>query len=97
MEECILEECILEECIICFEETDKNNFVMFECNHKVCVNCYPILIETTSRCPNCDIQLNIYPKVEIHECNICKYTNRTLCFVIILIIFIFIYNNNIHG
>jgi len=90
-----MEECILEECIICFEETHNNNFVMFECKHKVCVNCYPILIETTSRCPNCDIQL--YPKVEIYECKICKYTNRSIFCVIILIIFIIIYNNNIHG
>ena len=91
-----MEECILEECIICFEETKKNNFVMFECKHKVCVNCYPILIETISRCPNCDIQLNIHPKV-ICKCELCIYTNRSICIVIIIIICIIIYNSNIHG
>jgi hypothetical protein len=92
-----MEECILEECIICFEETKDFDFVMFKCHHKVCTKCYPILIETTSRCPNCDIELNIEQKVEIYECKLCKYTNRSICFVIVLIIFIIIYNNNIHG
>ena len=87
----------MEECIICFDEMESYNFVVFECKHKVCVKCYPLLLETTSKCPNCDIQLNVYPKVEVHECNICKYTNRSLGFVIVLIIFIIIYNYNIHG
>ncbi len=105
----------MEECIICFEETKDCEFVLFDCKHKVCTKCYPILIETTSRCPNCDIALNVYPTIElcptidlcppvdlyptieIHECKLCKYTNRSICFVIVIIIFIIIYNNNIHG
>ena len=93
-----MEECILEECIICFDETKNSEFVIFKCKHKVCVKCYPILIETTSRCPNCDIELNIniHPKV-ICECELCIYTNRSICIVIVLIIFIIIYNYNIHG
>jgi hypothetical protein len=92
----------MEECIICFEETKDFDFVMFKCHHKVCTKCFPILIETTSRCPNCDIVLNIEPKVEIneyiiYECTIRKYVHKGLCFMIILIIFIIIYNHNING
>ena len=97
-----MEECILEECIICFEETKDFDFVMFKCHHKVCTKCFPILIETTSRCPNCDIVLNIEQKVEINdyiinECTIRKYVQKSLCFMIIIIILIIIYNHNING
>lgn len=97
----------MEECIICFEETKDFDFVMFNCNHKVCTKCYPILIETTSRCPNCDIVLNRPSNVEIqeHRINYCtinestiyKYKNKCVWGVIILIIFIIIYNHNING
>lgn len=37
----------MEECIICFEETDQ--FIFFDCSHKVCNTCYPKL----KRCPLC--------------------------------------------
>jgi hypothetical protein len=88
----------MEECIICFDETNQTEFIIFDCKHKVCIKCYPILLDTTSKCPNCDIQLNKYPQVVRNECEICKYTNRCICFMIIMIIFIIIYNNNIlHG
>ena len=88
----------MEECIICFDETKQSEFMIFDCKHTVCVKCYPILLDTTSKCPNCDIQLNKYTQVVRHECEICKYTNRCIIFMIIMIIFIIIYNNNIlHG
>uniref|UniRef100_A0A6C0JJA5 RING-type domain-containing protein n=1 Tax=viral metagenome TaxID=1070528 RepID=A0A6C0JJA5_9ZZZZ len=87
----------MEECIICFEETKDFDFVMFKCNHKVCTKCFPLLIETTSRCPNCDIVLNIEPKVQIYEYNLYNCRNRCMLFVVIFVIFIIIYNNNING
>jgi len=42
----------MEECIICFEETNK--FIIFNCYHKVCVNCYPKI----NQCPLCRIIIN---------------------------------------
>ena len=86
----------MEECIICFDETGQSEFIMFDCSHKVCVKCYPILIETTARCPNCDIQLNTHQQVKKIKCELCIYTNRSLCCLIIIIIIIIIYNINIH-
>jgi len=47
----------MEECIICFEEY--NNFVIFPCNHKVCVVCYPKL----NRCPLCNQELEMAVRI----------------------------------
>lgn len=40
---------IMEECFICFEETDQ--FIIFECSHKVCTQCFPRL--RSPLCPIC--------------------------------------------
>jgi len=41
----------MEECFICMEDQDK--FVVFPCNHKVCVLCFSKLKD--KNCPICDI------------------------------------------
>lgn len=38
----------LEECFVCFYETEQ--FVIFECSHKVCPRCFPKL-----RSPDCPV------------------------------------------
>jgi len=40
----------MEECFICFIETDE--FVLFECSHKVCSTCFPKL--RSNKCPMCN-------------------------------------------
>jgi hypothetical protein len=41
----------MEECIICLDE--KESFIFFPCNHKVCNECFPFLVSYTNKCPLC--------------------------------------------
>ena len=45
----------LEECLVCFDET--NQFQVFLCGHKVCVQCYPRL--RSNKCPVCNQPIQI--------------------------------------
>lgn len=47
----------MEECIICLDE--KESFIFFPCNHKVCDNCFPLLVSTTNKCPLCNTTITI--------------------------------------
>jgi hypothetical protein len=42
----------MEECMICFDE--KETFIFFPCNHKVCHVCFPLLVSYTNKCPLCN-------------------------------------------
>ena len=67
----------LEECIICFEETD--NFMFFQCTHKVCNVCFPKL----DRCPLCQpnhIKIQIDPIV--------RDDFKIWCIIIVILIFL---------
>jgi hypothetical protein len=70
----------MEECIICFEET--NNFVIFNCNHKVCINCYPKI----NQCPMCRNTIEI----QQIENQIKKLTINDKCCITILVSFVII-------
>jgi hypothetical protein len=48
---------IMEECIICFDETEELDFVVFPCNHKTCVKCYPLILNERPHCPMCNASL----------------------------------------
>ena len=41
----------MEECMICLDE--KEMFIFFPCNHKVCNDCFPTLVSYTNKCPLC--------------------------------------------
>jgi hypothetical protein len=41
----------MEECMICLDE--KEMFIFFPCNHKVCNDCFPSLVSYTNKCPLC--------------------------------------------
>ena len=69
----------MDECIICFEET--TDFVIFPCDHKVCVVCYPKL----KRCPLCNSELY----VEVESYTIVAYVYvRYLCYLFVFILVI---------
>lgn len=38
-----------EECMICFYKKPLSEYVIFNCNHKVCINCYELI----NKCPIC--------------------------------------------
>ena len=40
---------INEECIICYYNKNINEYIIFDCNHKVCIDCYVKL----NKCPIC--------------------------------------------
>jgi len=52
----------MEECIICFEE--RNEFMFYQCTHKVCKQCFPKI----QSCPICqtpnDLIIEVYMPVE---------------------------------
>ncbi len=57
----IINEITEEECIICFYKKPINEYVIFDCKHKVCIQCYCMI----SKCPLC---LEPFDKItEIHE------------------------------
>ena len=43
----------IEECIICAILFPENEFVVFHCNHKVCLSCFSKLIQKNNQCPFC--------------------------------------------
>ena len=65
----------MEECMICFEEY--TDFVIFPCNHKVCVICYPKL----KRCPLCNLLLETPTR--------CKINMHIVCFLVVLLLVLF--------
>ena len=45
----------MEECLICLEE--KNDFIVFSCNHKICNECFPVFLMYSVKCPLCNKQI----------------------------------------
>ena len=93
----------MEECVICFEETNSDSFMFFECQHKVCNICYPIIVNGRAACPICNhiIRINhiiLYPRVESYED--IQHIEREACILkvvccIILIVFLLIVYNGV--
>jgi hypothetical protein len=50
-----------EECIICYYDKPITEFVIFDCKHKVCVQCYQLI----HKCPVC-LKPFEKPEIEIH-------------------------------
>lgn len=55
----------MEECIICVNLFPVNEFVIFECTHKVCITCFSKLLEQKKTCPFCRSIIDI-PLLETH-------------------------------
>lgn len=65
----------MEECFICFEETDQ--FIFFECTHKVCTQCFPQL--RSPLCPICGssaihepVAWNYVPEITVYHSTRCR-------------------------
>lgn len=86
----------MEECIICFDETDKLDFVIFPCKHKACVKCYPLILNERPYCPMCNallivehISLNVeHNSLRIHQPSIIYriYLEKCKCIMVFLFI-----------
>ena len=69
----------MEECMICFDE--KEMFIFFPCNHKVCNVCFPLLVSYTNKCPLCSTIIEPFNEPEFQiivqsENNIPVYISR---------------------
>ena len=87
----------MEECGICLEEVNKNSFIFFQCQHKVCSICYPKVLNIRSECPICNypITINLHPRESYEDMqNIERgsFIFKTICFIIIILIVLLIYN-----
>jgi|LauGreDrversion4_2_1035121.scaffolds.fasta_scaffold371419_3 hypothetical protein len=76
----------MEECFICFEETDQ--FIFFECAHKVCTRCFPQL--RSHVCPICGCSIP-EPIISVPEQLVVYPSTRwktviVLCAVIVIIL-----------
>jgi hypothetical protein len=87
----------MEECFICFEETDQ--FIFFECTHKVCAQCFPRL---ESRCPICErsvpeIMISVPETTPVPErCTVYHVTRwRTILFLCTIIVIVLWYNHDV--
>jgi hypothetical protein len=60
---------ILEECIICYNQYNIKDGIIFECNHKMCIKCYQIILNNTSNltCPICRRSLENKQELELEE------------------------------
>ena len=52
----------MEECMICLDE--KEMFIFFPCNHKVCNVCFPLLVSYTNKCPLCSTIIEPFNETE---------------------------------
>lgn len=56
----------MEECIICFDENPK--FVILECNHRLCKNCFVQIQHHANVCPLCNSALTIKQEYCLSKC-----------------------------
>ena len=67
-----------EECIICYYNKNANEYIIFECNHKVCIECYRKL----NKCPIClkpfDRQIEIITSTSSTRATISTIDNRQI-------------------
>jgi hypothetical protein len=60
----------MEECMICLEE--KENFIVFSCKHKTCVECFPLLLMYSTPCPVCEQPITIPNSNPTNHMEYCK-------------------------
>jgi hypothetical protein len=74
----------MEECLVCLEEQENNQFIVFECKHKICQTCLPIAMLYSTVCPVCEHPITIYqPRLHLRPnyIDVCKILS---CFAIII-------------
>lgn len=56
----------MEECLVCLEEQENEQFVVFECKHKICQHCLPIAMMYSTVCPVCEHPITVYQPQTVH-------------------------------
>ncbi len=51
----------MEECMICVSSFPENEYVIFDCTHKVCIGCFEKLIQQNKPCPFCRSNIDTSP------------------------------------
>ena len=67
----------MEECIICVTLFPENEFVIFECTHKVCMTCFSKLLQQNKPCPFCRAMIDNIPLLNIRETREIRETQET--------------------
>lgn len=87
---------MIEECIICYNEYDINDGIVFNCKHKVCLECYEKMLNHYEQlsCPICRSIISSRVSISItidNNMNVnteLVYCNRKNLFILLLLTFI---------
>lgn len=87
----------MEECLVCLEEQENNQFVVFECKHKICQTCLPIAMMYSTTCPVCEHPITLIQPQQIQlqlQQTMFELCKILCCIVVIIGCCLYLFNKN---